>query len=86
VIRKEPAKRTSIVKKPTQKRAELGHTHSANTTKSPGCIAVAATAPGVPGTGEDEEMRNEQIQWLISFRQAGRASAERESGRMDLKG
>jgi hypothetical protein len=40
----------------------------------------------VPDTGEDEEIRREQIQWLRSFRKAGRASTERESGRTDFKG
>jgi hypothetical protein len=42
--------------------------------------------PGAPGTGEDEEIRREQIQRLKSFRKAGRASTGQESGRMDLKG
>jgi hypothetical protein len=43
-------------------------------------------SPGAPGTGEDEETMLEQIQWLRSFRTAGGAGTEQESGRTDLKG
>jgi hypothetical protein len=44
------------------------------------------TITGATGTGEDEEMRREQIQWLRSFRKARRADTGQESGKMDLKG